>query len=320
MLSSFWTKCLVDNVFGLQFFLVFATVAALCSPGCLVVPVVIAIPTRCDTGRMECRHAAIRRILLAKSGTWAAHIAHLSANYMCSLARRCDFVVAPSGEDDQDENEDGQHHGELRQGYGGPSQYFVRKWLSGVIGSADDQEVGDASKEARHRSFTRMWAEYRRIKLAGGPEWAELVEHGEWGTEASRTWAPAFGAKPSTLSIPTIPRLFNPFDGDGLAEQAGAPASQTASRCPAQGHLIAPAVVGLELHQAKVNVLKALIRQAGRASKEERRKAEEGTAVIRRWSESAITRLEASGLRLVPGILSAGGASRLPTFDLRNLR
>ena len=262
-------KCMVDSKFGLWFLTIFCSVPMLCSTPCVCILLVVAIITRCDTSRVECRHAAIRQILLAKSTTWAAHIGHLSANFMCTLARRSAFVKKDKpgpAEGDECEEETSES---AWFGGGGPARYFVRLWLSGRVSSPEDREAGDQSTAARRRSFTRMWEAYRRIKAEGGRMWQDLVRQGELGSHASAAGDAAFGPKPSRTPQQQAPRIFRPGD-------AAAPTC----------HAIV--LSDVPTRQERVRTLKEMTDSARLAAAKERDQANAENEAAQAWSIAAV--------------------------------
>ncbi len=308
-------KCMLDTAFSLPFLLFFPTVAALCSTGCLIIVMVLALVTRCDTGRIECRHAAIRNLLVAKSGTWATHMAHLSANFMCSMSRRSGFVVSKRPTKPESKAEDKVHPRQAQgsQG-GGPHRYFVRQWLSGAIQSAEGSLVGDQSSYGRKKSFTRLWEAYRELKARGGPEWDNLVHHGALGTHASSAGGPAFGPKPSRLPRSSVPgpRLSRPS-----AWQAGSSAGPSAEHSPGAGHTTTAIVAlpGMEPQPLRLSTLKEMTAQARAKGVADRRDADQELEEIEKWSEATVLHASISLECVLRGVLNSG-ATAFPTSFL----
>ena len=310
--------CMVDEKFGRPFLARFSTLDALCGSCCLTLLLVLAMVVRCDTGRVECRYASIRRLLLAKSTTWTSLISKLSANYVCSQARTSEFSCVDA---DDELEADPEEDAAPSQGYGGPARYFVRKWLSGQYDTGGQSVVG-RNKQERSKSFTKMWETYRDIRQRGGEEWAELVNGGAMGTVASRIGAPSFGPKPSQIPVATLPRFLSSTNSSATAHGEAAPSEATdgsvlalAARGAAPSTL---AVVGLRTFEdraAELARMSATARQQGQQSREEEQRDRE---TLRSWSEAKLADLTASLLRVVPGVLV--GAVLWPTQVLPTVR
>ena len=307
-------ECMRDRVFGSLFLAMFPTVLLLCGIEAMAILIIIAIVSRCDTGRVECRHASIRRLLLVKSGTWASHIAQLSANYMCHIGRTSQFSCASDNtESTAASNEDSLGYVPL-QAYGGPARYFVRKWLIGAASTPEQRAHGAHDTESRSLSFAAMWEEYRRIKAAGGPEWQELVSQGKLGTEASRIGAASFGPKPCEVAkaaVFTAPRFSTPGSRRGNADALPMVLRESGAS--------AVAIPGLEPRDHRFRVLSDMTAASRRAGVEKREQEAADDRAVSSWSRQKLQQLMSSAIGRVPGILHAG-LEVLPVMPLPRLK
>ena len=145
---------------------------------------------RLDTLRVECLHAAIRRLLQSKSGTWAPSLEQLSADFMTLVARR---IQRPSDQQSDDEGEEAddespeKHYANVG---GGPQRAFVHQYLQGM--SLDSEGTGEGTLSGE---FTAMWVKYREIKQENGPRWHALVRLGKAGHKTVAAGGKAFGPK-----------------------------------------------------------------------------------------------------------------------------
>ena len=311
--------CMVDRAFGLLFLAMFPTVALLCGTEAITILLIIALIAKCDTGKVECRHASIRRILLAKSGSWASHVAQVSANYMCCIARTSNFACADenAGAETELQSEGEEDTSEPSQGYGGPARYFVRQWLSGQVSPPERRLQGTTSKEQRSLSFKDMWEEYRRIKAAGGAEWDELVQEGKLGTEASKTGAAAFGPQPEVVAQAAagrVPRFSTPE-----SREANRAALPTVLRESGASALCLP---GLPSRQHRFKVLSDMAAASREAGIKQRKQATENEATVVSWSKQRVQDMMtglAAAASVIPGIIHTG-ALVLPTSFLPRVR
>jgi len=120
-------SCLWDP-FAAGFFGAFPTAEALQDPVALAILGVLALILRLDTVRIECLHAAVRRMLGCKSVTWAPVLANLSADFISLICRRLQggTLIADEVEDSEDEDS------RLAKPYapvgGGPQRAFAHQW------------------------------------------------------------------------------------------------------------------------------------------------------------------------------------------------
>lgn len=141
---------------------------------------------RTETSRIECRHAAVRRLMRAKGGsTHAAEFSAISADWLLMRARKLErdhwAKRKPQSQPKRDRPARGRP--KRKQG-GGPQRAFLSVALRGA-------RFPDA--DSRRRTFLEAGARYRAVVAQGGADLERLRAAGRAGTISRRHGRPAFG-------------------------------------------------------------------------------------------------------------------------------
>jgi hypothetical protein len=292
--------CMYDE-FAAAFFAIFRTRDDLMGASCRMLLYILLVILRFDTARIECRHAFIRRLLLASSTTWSAILQTLSADFMLMRGRELQRLLdklRPPSSTSVDSSEVvpevvGNANKEKQRRGGGAHRAFARFWLLGKTFERDSFSA--ALKE--------MWTEYRSLKSIGGEAWERFEREGAAGTISSRVvGGSAFGGARVRNSRNLESALAAP--GPGLP-----PSGSSASQPSSSSTIIVPRPRDLfsfaEIRQ-EVKVIKETI-SVGRSESRDREKA--NMQAIVNWTLG--NRVESpNGL---PPVSFATYALRLPT-------
>jgi len=203
--------CLLDE-FTRRFRAIYNTKEKLGSAQCQAVLASIALLMYICVSRIECRHAAIRRLLLSRGSTWLRDLSNVSADWVSMRCRLIELVGKSLQMRDRpalEVQETAQNRG---WSHAGPWRAFVHKELSGA-----DPMIGNGA-------MTAAAARYQRIKEAAGSEWAELVELGQRGTVWGRAGHHPFGKEPRQRPAvvgPAVDIASMIRDSDGAGPEAG---------------------------------------------------------------------------------------------------
>ena len=206
LLHEFKQDCpFMWDTFAKGFFDRFESDAERKSDEALLLLVIIAFLWRMTMQRVECRHASLRRLLLAKGMTTMMEFGNLSADWVLMRQRLIENVTAKlqtASLNDNTPAEQGALEGpkpEIHRA-GGPCRAFMSRWWS------SERAKGITCLKER---ASEGHAEYRRIKAEAGSEWRELVEEGRRWTAAGGS-GHVRGAAPSNDA--GISDAFNEFD------------------------------------------------------------------------------------------------------------
>ncbi len=159
-------RCMRDK-FTNRFLSMFPSVAALCSDDCAMTLAIIAISLRLDISRIECRHAWVRRVMLARSSTHGAQFGRASSDF---VMMRCRQTGSKLGRDIASAAADSVEPPPKRsKPTGGPQRaYFSEEMAAG------------------RTDFTVLHPEYKAILEEGGERYNNLVAKGHAATQAGR--------------------------------------------------------------------------------------------------------------------------------------
>ena len=149
---------------------------------------------RAEICRIECRNAAIRRIVRARDATYDPCVGHVSADFVLLRQRIVEQLLSFSGVGSdatatpQQESvtpvEPVRRCGKLRGtrvGGGGAQRYFFGKQLKGRTWK---------SKEEQKAIFKDIATQFNKIKHQGGPEWTKLIRDGRKAAVSYRSAGP----------------------------------------------------------------------------------------------------------------------------------
>lgn len=179
----FYTPKCMMNQFSRDFMTLFPSRADLVSPACLATLKAIGVVFRLCIARIECRHAAVRRLLLSRGATWAEQLCVASADWLMMRDRIIELATDASHRHLQGASEAQQpaRPAQRGSGGGGPCRAFMSEFLRGKSFANRDQLMREGH------------AEFRRIKAEGGAAWQRLLDLGAAGTAAARASGHAFG-------------------------------------------------------------------------------------------------------------------------------
>lgn len=183
-------KCMMDK-FSRDFMTLFPSRADLVSPTCLATLKAIGVILRLCIARIECRHAAVRRLLLSRGATWAEQLCVASADWLMMRDRIIELAADANHRHLQGASEAQQpaRPAQRGSGGGGPCRAFMSEFLRGKSFANRDQLMREGH------------AEFRRIKAKGGAAWQRLLGLGAAGTAAARASGHAFG-RPARRGTP----------------------------------------------------------------------------------------------------------------------
>lgn len=177
--------------FASKFLLQFRTREDLLSQECRAILFSIGRRAKIDISTIECRHASLRRFILARSSTYQLDVPQLASDFMLLRARlqaRC--WTGPRGalqakrRAGRDRRADGSGCAGVRKpgkrahkGGGGAQRAFFSQWLRGKR---------FRTQQDRAATFAEGSRAFTRIATEGGAEAADLQRQGAAGTSASR--------------------------------------------------------------------------------------------------------------------------------------
>jgi hypothetical protein len=178
--------CLRDP-FTRAFFATSSTERELSSPVCLSVLQAIATILRLCVSRIECRHSAIRRILIARGSSWLAELHRCSAQWLLIRQRVIESAkeTSKTGADAIASQREPLPEKRPAPG-GGPYRAFLSEFMS---------DPNYRKQFDKAEMLTEAASAYEQITNASGAEWERLVKLGHAGTLAACVGAPAFGPK-----------------------------------------------------------------------------------------------------------------------------
>jgi len=170
----------------------YATVDALLTSGRAVLQA-LAHTLRFDITRVECRNAALRRLLRSLGSTHCPYIRNVSADFLLLRQRLLERMLQPNSKTKKNLAADESAHprrvrrrGKFKgqpTGGGGPQRFIVRRCLEGHR---------FPNKEARIQALSRANQEFHRVKRQGGPEWHQAYSAGAAGTYSHSHGGAAF--------------------------------------------------------------------------------------------------------------------------------
>ena len=196
-------SCMKDS-WSLWFLSIYDTVDKLLGEGAILLAV-LGFLLRLEICRIECRNAAIRRLMRSKDSTYCPLIGNTSADFTLLRQRLLERLFTPEPEAPEEPKKvpvvrvrrTGKFKG-CKTGGGGAARRHVGTMLKG-------QKF--PSKEARSRIFKKVMQSYNLIKRQSGPAWTRLQQEGAVGTISHRAGRPAFRAtlrkKRPDLAVPS---------------------------------------------------------------------------------------------------------------------
>lgn len=182
-------RCRLDP-FSSIFLSRFDTIEKLTSDEARVSLIAIGLMARCDTSRIECRHASIRRMLMLHSQTHLPCFADASCDFILRRQRLLEQAGAKQEKRDAaaaTAEGCGESAPKRLRGGGGPCRAFLSEELAG--------------KPWTPENLTVALAAYRKVKAQGGDELARLVAKGSLGSTAHREGGRSFAS--AALRPPT---------------------------------------------------------------------------------------------------------------------
>ena len=281
--------CLLD-AFSSAFLARFPSVQSLCSPPAQAALLALAETVRLDISRVECRHAAIRRLACCKKGTHLSTVEQVSAQYLLQQAQHLVVQVDELNQTQSSAKVSAQGPKVRRKGRpnqiaggGGLQRALVKLWFT--------------NNSAKMRSKSDKKASMRRAN-----EYARAVRAGEYGQEILGH-AQAL-ARASTAAYRTSGRGFGP----------GKPRSLPKKNVEASSSRVSWNATDLSLgEQLAVEVHRHELREAGedfqanRTTRLERLKQKvEERRELHAWMSRAQAELQLPpGVRAVPQPLSS---------------
>lgn len=200
------------DLFTIDYRRLFPTEQDLRSDKCRAVLCLIALFWRFETSRIECRHAWLRRLLLAKSATWSHDFGNASADWVLARDRILeDFDLERLADAENDVSESASTRG------GGSCRAFFSEFLSEHRKEYEDKRgLFKAAHEA-----------YKELVESGGEALEKHRRKGEAATVSHRVGGASFGQKPRSAADRVEAQgaqlgVVVPFEGGQAAVDEGA--------------------------------------------------------------------------------------------------
>ena len=159
--------------FMLEFLMHFLSAAGLCSADAKMILVMIALQHYLTMQRIECRHAALRRLLLTKSTTWAENLPNLSSDWVLQRQRSVEQVTRQMREFLEAKVANSPDAAEATLPQRAAATGPFRAWMSEWLGSEEAVAMPDMESK-----FAMGCEAYRSIKEQGGDKWNDLIKKG----------------------------------------------------------------------------------------------------------------------------------------------
>ena len=218
--------------FTKQFFARFNTAARLCSDEARALLVAMAIFVRVEITRIECRHAQLRKMVMA-SATWKPLLEEISAKFVMLRSRVLQAMFDPSGGNVRDSvlprkckiRKTGKTKWDQKAGGGGGQRASVGRFLRGKKYKTKEEKKAVFAEANRRYGLLRQ--------RPNDPEHEEVMRAGAAGTVSRRAGALSFKGwrkKPAAKKRLDVRNVVTSNAGSGAVQQGNLVAVDNVAR------------------------------------------------------------------------------------------